>query len=96
MRDLAPIEQPFFTLPYQHSESLHAQRESVRLCHEIVAAAPTEWRPVLETFLPYAQQHHEIIERFGRFPHRNAVLGRASTRDEQTYLALGGQTFGQG
>jgi uncharacterized protein (DUF924 family) len=96
MHELAPIEQQFFTLPFQHSESLDAQRESLRLCHEIVAAAPSEWRPVLETFVPYAHQHYEIIARFGRFPHRNAVLDRESTADERTYLESGGETFGQG
>jgi uncharacterized protein (DUF924 family) len=68
----------------------------MRLCHEIVAAAPMDWRAVLESFVPYAQQHFDLIARFGRFPHRNAVLGRASTAAEQQYLAQGAQTFGQG
>jgi len=94
--ELAPIEQPFLTLPFQHAETLGAQRESLRLCAEILAAAPPDWRALLESFLPYAQQHCELIERFGRFPHRNAVLGRVSTADEQAYLEHGGQTFGQG
>jgi len=93
---LAPIEQPFLTLPFQHSESLDAQRESLRLCEEIDIAAPPDWKPVLQSFVPYARQHFEIIERFGRFPHRNAVLGRVSTSAEETYLARGGETFGQG
>jgi uncharacterized protein (DUF924 family) len=93
---VAPIEQQFFTFPYQHSESLDAQRESLRLCRGIVAAAPPEWRPCLETFVPYAQQHFEIIERFGRFPHRNAVLGRVPSAAEREYLERGGETFGQG
>ena len=96
LRELAPIEQPFLTLPFQHSETLEAQRESVRLCREIVTMAPLEWRPMLETFAPYADRHLELIERFGRFPHRNAVLGRVSTPDEEAYLAGGGETFGQG
>jgi uncharacterized protein (DUF924 family) len=51
---------------------------------------------MLETFAPYADRHLELIERFGRFPHRNAVLGRVSTPDEEAYLAGGGETFGQG
>ena len=96
LRELAPIEQPFLILPFQHSESLQAQRESVRLCREIMTMAPVEWRTTLATFAPYADQHLELIERFGRFPHRNAVLGRASTEDEEAYLAAGGETFGQG
>ena len=45
---------------------------------------------------PYAQQHLELIVRFGRFPHRNAVLGQVSTPEEETYLDRGGETFGQG
>jgi uncharacterized protein (DUF924 family) len=51
---------------------------------------------MLESFLPYAQQHLELIERFGRFPHRNAMLGRVSTPEEEVYLMRGGETFGQG
>ncbi len=93
--ELAPIEQVFLTLPFEHSESLIAQREAVRLCREITATAPPDWRPFLEGFLPYAEQHHELIARFGRFPHRNAVLGRVSTPEEVAYLAQGGATFGQ-
>jgi uncharacterized protein (DUF924 family) len=46
--------------------------------------------------VPYAQQHFEIIERFGRFPHRNAVLGRVPSAAEREYLERGGETFGQG
>ena len=90
------IEQVFLTLPFEHSESLDAQREAVRLCREIAAMAPPDWRPFMESFLPYADQHHELIARFGRFPHRNAVLGRVSTPEEEAYLAGGGETFGQG
>jgi uncharacterized protein (DUF924 family) len=93
--ELAPIEQLFLTLPYQHCETLEVQRESLRLCRAIVAAAPLDWRPVLESFPFYAQQHVALIERFGRFPHRNKVLGRVSTDEERAYLEGGGTTFGQ-
>jgi uncharacterized protein (DUF924 family) len=93
---LAPIEQPFLALPFQHSESLDAQRESLRLCDEIVANAPPEWRSLLESFNWHAQRHRELIERFGRFPHRNAVLGRESTGEERAHLDAGGENFGQG
>ncbi len=96
VHELAPIEQPFLTLPFQHSEALDAQRESVHLCREILETAPPDWRPFLEGFLPYAQQHLELIARFGRFPHRNAVLGRVSTPEEEAYLDRGGDSFGQG
>jgi uncharacterized protein (DUF924 family) len=96
IHELAPIERPFLTLPFQHSESLDAQRESMHLCREILETAPPDWQSCLESFLPYAQQHLELIARFGRFPHRNAVLGRVSTPEEETYLDRGGETFGQG
>ena len=92
---LAPIEQPFLVLPFQHSESVDDQREAVRLGSEIARAAPGPWRPLLEGYLDYAKQHLALIVRFGRFPHRNAVLGRASTAEEEEYLAEGGATFGQ-
>lgn len=93
---LAPIEQPFLVMPYEHSESLAVQHEALRFCREIVASAPPAWRPFLESFVPFLQQHYDLIARFGRFPHRNAVLGRASTPEEAAYLAGGGKTFGQG
>jgi uncharacterized protein (DUF924 family) len=50
----------------------------------------------MRSFAKYAHQHHALIERFGRFPHRNRVLGRASTAAELAYLGEGGATFGQG
>jgi uncharacterized protein (DUF924 family) len=92
---LAPIEQGFLVLPYQHSESLDRQRDSVRLSNEITNAAPPAWRPLLAEFQLYAEQHLALIERFGRFPHRNAVLGRAPTPEEVAFLRGGGATYGQ-
>jgi uncharacterized protein (DUF924 family) len=93
---LAPVEQAFLIMPYEHSESLSAQRECVQLSERIARAAPPEWRPLLEHYADFARQHLALIERFGRFPHRNAVLGRASTAEERAHLSAGGATFGQG
>jgi uncharacterized protein (DUF924 family) len=93
---LGPLESSFLLLPYQHSESLDDQRESVRLAARLRAEAPPAWRPVLTEYLAFAQQHLALIERFGRFPHRNAVLGRTSTAGELAHLASGGTSFGQG
>jgi uncharacterized protein (DUF924 family) len=62
----------------------------------IAASAPLEWRPLLERYLDFAVKHLEIIERFGRFPHRNLVLGRAGTQAEIEYLTSEGERFGQG
>jgi uncharacterized protein (DUF924 family) len=92
---LTPIEQAFLILPYQHSESIEAQRECVRRSEEIARRAPPEWRPLLEHYTDYARQHLALIERFGRFPHRNRALGRESTPEELAFVAGGGASFGQ-
>ena len=96
LRNLAPIEQAFLVLPFQHSESIDDQRESVRFSSEIARAAPAVWRPLLEDYLRFAKEHLALIERFGRFPHRNQVLGRAPTAEEAEYSRGGGASFGQG
>jgi uncharacterized protein (DUF924 family) len=93
--ELSPVEQGFLVMPFQHVESVELQRESVRLYRGIVAEAPEAWRPVVSSFLKFAQLHLELIDRFGRFPHRNAILGRPSTLEEAAYLASGGEDFGQ-
>jgi uncharacterized protein (DUF924 family) len=69
----------FMYLPFGHSENLADQERSVSLVRHLGEPAP--WR---------ARRHREIIRRFGRFPHRNAILGRAMTSDEQRYLDEGG------
>ncbi|MBO7941630.1 DUF924 domain-containing protein, partial [Streptomyces sp. S9] len=79
-----PALRPFFYLPLEHSEDLADQQRSVELHRALPASGdgsdPAQW----------AVQHQIIIERFGRFPHRNPVLGRATTADEQAYLDGGG------
>jgi uncharacterized protein (DUF924 family) len=90
---LSPVEQSFLLLPFEHAESLDAQRESVLLFDRIVGHAPIEWVPLLQGYADYARRHHAVIERFGRFPHRNAILDRESTPEEAAYLAGGGETF---
>jgi len=92
---LAPLEQAFIVLPFQHSELIGDQLESVRLSSEIARTAPEVWRPLLEHYLQFAMQHLALIKRFGRFPHRNKILGRVATDAEEAYLAQGGVTFGQ-
>lgn len=92
---LAPLEQAFLVLPYQHSESAEDQREALRLVSGIVRAAPPAWHPLLDRYREVAEQHRALIEQFGRFPHRNRILGRATTPEEDAYLAGGGVRFGQ-
>jgi uncharacterized protein (DUF924 family) len=93
---LSAVERPFLLMPYQHAEDVATQRESVRLFERVLAQAPGEWRSHAEINLQFARAHLEIVERFGRFPHRNAVLARASTPMEREYLDSKPQTFGQG
>ncbi len=78
---LPPARRPFIYLPFQHSENLDDQRESARLFRKLA----TE-HPALAGYVEYAEHHLEVIRRFGRFPHRNAVLSRASTPAEAEYI----------
>lgn len=92
-RQLTPLQQVVMLLPFQHAEDLDTQAESVAAYQEILDAAPAEERAMFENNLSYAKQHHDIIEKFGRFPHRNAALGRTSTADERAFLAQPGSSF---
>jgi uncharacterized protein (DUF924 family) len=79
---LREIERAFVYLPFQHSEELDVQRESVRLHCQLAAQ-----NPAMTGYLEYAERHLEVIRRFGRFPHRNAILGRSSTPEEDKFIA---------
>lgn len=92
---LDPIERMFFYMPLQHAESLDVQDESVAAFRRLVSEAPEGLQQTFEASLDSAMKHRELVRRFGRFPHRNAVLGRASTPDELAYLASGAERFGQ-
>jgi uncharacterized protein (DUF924 family) len=78
---LPPVRRSFVYLPFEHSESLDEQKESVRLFHKLAAE-----HPAMAGYVEYAEDHMEVIRRFGRFPHRNAVLGRASTPEEAEFI----------
>ena len=75
-----PELRAFFYLPFEHSEDLADQQRSVAL-FEVLGN---------QTYTQYALEHRRVIERFGRFPHRNRVLGRESSADEQAWLDAGG------
>jgi len=81
-RLLSAQERTFVYMPFEHSEDLAAQRRSLALFE---ALDPND--------MEYAKRHHEIIARFGRFPHRNAVLGRESTPEEIEFLKRPGSSF---
>ncbi|WP_116367201.1 DUF924 family protein [Parahaliea mediterranea] len=80
---LPAIYQVFVFLPLEHAENLDAQEECVALFEELEAVTG---HPDFAGFRRYAQAHRDVIARFGRFPHRNAVLGRATTDDEAAHL----------
>ncbi len=92
-QSLTEIERSFFYLPFEHSEDLAEQHESVRLFERLVAEARHSFQPICKRSLDYAEQHLEIIERFGRFPHRNTILKRENTPEEAEYLSKPGAGF---
>jgi uncharacterized protein (DUF924 family) len=92
-QQLEPLQRVFAYMPLEHAEDLALQRHCVQLFNQLVAQQSQQERSRFEGFLDYARRHHDVIDRFGRFPHRNAVLGRASTPAEQDYLAGPGAGF---
>ncbi|MCW3481374.1 DUF924 domain-containing protein [Neisseriaceae bacterium JH1-16] len=85
---LPPVARWFFYLPLEHSEALADQEESLRLYGTLPEDSPDR-----DSVLDYARRHHAVVARFGRFPHRNAMLGRASTPEEQHFLTQPGSSF---
>lgn len=92
-RLLAPIERVFIYLVLEHAENLADQDLAVAHFLTLRDRAAAEERPSFEGFLDFAERHRDVIARFGRFPHRNAILGRASSDAEQSYLARPGSGF---
>jgi len=76
----------FLYLPLQHAESASMQEESIAAYRRLRDDAPPQRREFFESVLQFAQQHREVIQRFGRFPHRNAALSRSSTPEELEFL----------
>jgi uncharacterized protein (DUF924 family) len=89
------VERIFFYMPLQHSEVREVQDESVAAYRRLLAEAPQELRGAFESSLKSAEQYRAIVERFGRFPHRNRVLARVSTAEEEVWLRAGGDRMGQ-
>lgn len=85
-RALPPLQRWFVYMPFEHAEDLVDQYESVRLFRALAEAG-------LADPLAWAEKHLDVVRRFGRFPHRNAVLGRASTPEELEFLAQPGSSF---
>lgn len=89
------IERLFFYMPLQHAESTEVQDESVSAYRRLVAESPVELRSTFESALEYAEEHRTLIRKFGRFPHRNSILGRDNTAEEAAYLKENAANFGQ-
>lgn len=92
-RELGFDERVFFYMPLEHSESMDDQER----CHSVFAdlrdEAPENLRADADYYLDFVHRHRVIIERFGRYPHRNEILGRTSTAEERAFLEEPGSSF---
>jgi uncharacterized protein (DUF924 family) len=93
---LAPIHRVFFYMPLQHAESRKVQVQSRKIYQRLAEAVSPTYKETFETIAQFADLHADIVERFGRFPHRNSLLNRENTAEEEEYLASDSPTFGQG
>jgi len=90
---LRPVERVFFYLPLAHSEALQDQDLCVTLFRLLRDEVPEAQRDAFANFLRYAERHRAIVARFGRFPQRNAILGRESSIEELRFLEQPGSSF---
>ena len=87
-RQLVPVQRYFVYMPFMHAEDLALQQRSLALFRQL-----QEETGEFAGALDYAVRHHDIVARFGRFPHRNRILGRTSTAEELAFLSLPGSGF---
>jgi uncharacterized protein (DUF924 family) len=92
---LTPEQRLFFFMPMQHCESLDVQKKAVDIFHELAESVTETMRESFVTSAQFAELHHDIVEQFGRFPHRNRILGRENTVEEESYLTGDASSFGQ-
>lgn len=88
-------EKLFFLMPLEHAEDIHAQDLCVSQLENLLAEVATEQRHQVDNALDFAHEHRNLIVRFGRFPHRNKILGRSSTPEELAYLNQPHKRYGQ-
>ena len=93
---LTPIQRVFFYMPLQHAESRKVQAKSVALYNRLAESVSATDQATFLTVAQFAELHKDIIDQFGRFPHRNSLLGRENTAEEDEYLATDSPDFGQG
>jgi uncharacterized protein (DUF924 family) len=89
-----PLMALFVYLPFEHAENAELQARAVACYEALQARAPQGLEGLFASSTDYAHRHRVLIERFGRFPHRNAILGRSSTAEEIAYLESGAERFG--
>ena len=94
-KKLSPEQQIFFFMPLQHAESRKVQEKSVNIYRALANRVSETLRETFLTTAQFAELHHDIIEQFGRFPHRNEALGRENTPEEEQYLSGEIPSFGQ-
>jgi len=95
-KGLTPIQKVFFYMPLQHAESAKVQAKSVELFERLAESVSPTYQETFLTIAQFAELHKDIIDQFGRFPHRNKLLGRENTSEEDEYLAGDSPDFGQG
>jgi len=86
-KQLSLMERTFFYMPFEHAEDLAAQQQAMALFYNLYKQAPAAQRQAFQEYYSYAERHKIIIERFGRFPHRNEILKRSTTKEEERFLA---------
>lgn len=94
-RLMTPVQRSFLYMPFEHSELLSNQERAISLFKQLLEEVPESGEKTIQSSLDFAEKHRSIIARFGRFPHRNAVLSRDTTVEEKAYLEGGGARFGQ-
>ncbi|PCI38151.1 MAG: hypothetical protein COB50_02725 [Thiotrichales bacterium] len=91
--ELPLLQRCFFYLPLEHAEDVSMQKTCVNKAEQMLAEAPNNLQNYLSGYLDYAKAHQRIIDRFGRFPHRNIILKRESTKEEVAFLQTPGSSF---
>jgi uncharacterized protein (DUF924 family) len=95
-KGLTPIQRVFFYMPLQHAESRKVQDKSREIYNKLSESVSATYKETFETIAQFAELHADIVDQFGRFPHRNTILNRENSPEEDEYLAGDAPTFGQG
>jgi uncharacterized protein (DUF924 family) len=94
-KDMSPIGLSFLIHPFHHAEDIELQNRCVATYEAMIESVSAEWQAQLQGHLDFSREHRDVIAQFSRFPHRNEVLGRHNTAEEQSYLDAGARRYGQ-